>query len=142
MKFFIFLILLGASVVKVVAIDKDFGDNGRISYVITSDNKETRLIMGYESGIVTLVKPITEPMNVEITANDHGTPFRKATLNLSLNPVAAQASGPPRLLLSNPIVKISENLHVGSHVMNVAGPAITDQGKTKDLIAISLLCAS
>ncbi|XP_018368826.1 PREDICTED: protein dachsous [Trachymyrmex cornetzi] len=120
-------LLPGGSVVKVVAVDKDSGDNGRISYVITSDNKETRLIMGYESGIVTLVKPITEPMNVEITANDHGTPFRKATLNLSLNPVAAQASGPPRLLLPNPIVKISENLHVGSHVMNVAGPAIADQ---------------
>jgi len=127
----IFLISPGASLVRVVAVDKDFGDNGRVSYVITSGNEESHFIMGYDSGIVTLMKSITKPMNLEITANDHGIPFRKAVLKLSLNPVAAQASGPPRLLLPNPIVKISENLHVGSHVINVAGPAIADQGKNQ-----------
>ncbi|TGZ56567.1 Uncharacterized protein DBV15_06350 [Temnothorax longispinosus] len=121
-------LLPGASLVRVVAVDKDSGDNGRISYVITSGNEESRFTVGYESGIVSLVKPITKPANLEITANDHGSPPRKAVLKLSLNPVAAQPSGPLRLLLSNPIVKISENLHVGSHVVNVAGPAIADQG--------------
>lgn len=112
-------------------MDKDSGDNGRISYVITSGNEESRFTVGYESGIVSLAKPIMKPANLEITANDHGSPPRKAVLRLSLNTVAAQASGPPRLLLPNPIAKISENLHVGSHVVNVAGPAIADQGKTK-----------
>lgn len=126
---FIFLFPPGASLIRVVAIDKDSGDNGRISYVITSGNEESRFTVGYESGIVSLAKPITKPANLEITANDHGSPPRKAVLKLSLNPVVAQANGPPRLLLPNPIAKISENLHVGSHVVNVAGPAIADQGK-------------
>lgn len=108
--------------------------------MITSGNEESRFTVGYESGIVSLAKPITKPANLEITANDHGSPPRKAVLKLSLNPVAAQANGPPRLLLPNPIAKISENLHVGAHVVNVAGPAIADQGKTKDLIAQSLIC--
>ncbi|XP_036146923.1 protein dachsous [Monomorium pharaonis] len=121
-------LLPGASLIRVVAMDKDAGDNGRISYVITSGNEESRFTVGYESGIVSLVKPITKPANLEITANDHGLPPRKAVLKLSLNPVAAEASGPPRLLLPNPIAKISENLHVGSHVINVAGSAVMDQG--------------
>lgn len=130
----IFLISSGASLVRVVAVDKDSGDNGRISYVITSGNEESRFTVGYESGIVSLAKFLTKPANLEITANDHGSPPRKAVLKLSFNPVAAQISGPPRLLLSNPIAKISENLHVGSHVVNVAEPFIADQGKTKDFI--------
>ncbi|KAL0101976.1 hypothetical protein PUN28_018495 [Cardiocondyla obscurior] len=120
--------LPGASLVRVIAVDNDSGDNGRISYVITSGNEESQFTVGYESGIVGLAKPITKPANLEITANDHGSPPRKAVLKLSLNPITAQASGPPRLLLPHPIAKISENLHVGSHVMNVAGPAIADQG--------------
>lgn len=115
-------------------MDKDSGDNGRISYVITSGNEESRFTVGYDSGIVSLAKPITKPANLEITANDHGSPPRKAVLKLSLNPVAAEASGPPRLLLPNPIARISENLHIGSHVVNVAGSAVADQGKTKDLV--------
>lgn len=110
--------------------------------MITSGNEESRFTVGYKSGIVSLAKPITKPANLEITANDHGSPPRKAVLKLSLNPVAAQARGPPRLLLPNPIAKIFENLHVGSHVANVAGPATVDQGKTKDLIILaqSFIC--
>ncbi|XP_011702382.1 PREDICTED: protein dachsous [Wasmannia auropunctata] len=114
----------GTSLVRVVAVDKDDDDNGRVSYVITSGNEDSRIIVGYDSGIVSLAKPLTKPLNLEITANDHGSPFRKAVMKLNVIPVAAQASGPPRLLLPNPIAKISENLHVGSHVMNVAGSAI------------------
>ncbi|XP_011637579.1 protein dachsous [Pogonomyrmex barbatus] len=121
-------LLPGASLIRVVAVDKDFGDNGRISYVITSGNEESRFTVGYESGIVSLAKPIAKPTELEITANDHGSPPRKAVLKLSLNPMTAQTNGPHRLLLCNPIARISEGLNVGSHVANVAGPAITDQG--------------
>lgn len=98
--------------------------------MITSGNEESRFTVGYESGIVSLVKHITKPANLEITANDHGSPPRKAVLKLSLIPVIGQASGPPRLLLPNPVATIFENLHVGSHVVNVAGSAIADHGKT------------
>ncbi|XP_029159355.1 protein dachsous [Nylanderia fulva] len=111
---------LGTSLVRVVAVDKDSGDNGRVSYVITSGNEETHFNVGYESGIVNLAKPVTRPTDLEITANDHGSPPRKAVLKLSLIPVTTQISGPPRLLLFNPIARISENLHIGAPVLNVA----------------------
>ncbi|XP_020287734.1 protein dachsous isoform X2 [Pseudomyrmex gracilis] len=113
----------GASLVRVVAVDKDSGDNGRVSYVITSGNEEARFSVGYDSGIVTLMKPVTKLTDLEITANDHGSPPRKAVLKLSLTPATAQMSGPPRLLKPNPVVMISENLNVGASVLDVAGPA-------------------
>lgn len=99
--------------------------------MITSGNEETHFNVGYESGIVNLAKPVTRPTDLEITANDHGSPPRKAVLKLSLIPVTTQISGPPRLLLSNPIARISENLHIGASVLNVAESTITDQGKKK-----------
>lgn len=116
---------------RVVAVDRDSGDNGRVSYVITSGNEEARFTVGYESGIVSLAKPIARPTDLEITANDHGSPPRRAVLRLSLIPVTARASGPPRLLLSNPVASIAENLQIGAPVLNVAGPAVADQGKRK-----------
>jgi len=119
--------------VRVVAVDGDSGDNGRVSYVITWGNEEARFTVGYESGIVSLAKSISKPTDLEITANDHGSPPRKAVLRLSLIPVTAQASGPPRLLLANPMASISEDLHVGAPVLNVAGPAVADQGEREDL---------
>ncbi|EFN78559.1 Protein dachsous [Harpegnathos saltator] len=118
----------GASLVRVVAVDKDSGDNGQVSYVISSGNEEGRFSVGYESGIVSLEKPIARPMDLEITASDHGSPPRKTVLKLSLTPSTTRVSGPPRLLLPNPVIRISENLKVGAVVLNVAGPAVADQG--------------
>lgn len=114
---------------RVVAVDKDAGDNGRVSYVITSGNDEARFSVGYESGIVSLTRPMIRPTELEITANDHGSPPRKATLKLTLTLAAGQTRGPPRLLLSNPVARISEDLRTGASVMDVAGPAIVDQGR-------------
>lgn len=123
---------------RVVAVDRDSGDNGRVSYVITSGNEEARFTVGYESGIVSLAKPVVRPTELEITANDHGTPPRKAALKLSLTPSTAQTSGPPQLLLPKPFARISEDLQVGATVMNVAGPAIADQGKREKRLSLFL----
>ncbi|XP_076174537.1 dachsous cadherin-related 1 [Ptiloglossa arizonensis] len=121
-------LLPGATLVRVVAVDKDAGDNGRVSYVITSANEEARFSVGYESGIVSLERPMARSTELEITANDHGAPPRKSTLRLTLTFASGQTNGPPRLLLANPVARISEDLQVGAPVLNVAGPIIADQG--------------
>ncbi|XP_054003257.1 protein dachsous [Hylaeus anthracinus] len=118
----------GATLVRVVAVDKDAGDNGRVSYVITSANEKVGFSVGYESGIVSLEKPMVKSTELEITASDHGSPPRKSTLRLTLTLASGQTNGPPRLLLSNPVARISEDLQVGSSVLNVTGPIIADQG--------------
>lgn len=114
---------------RVVAVDRDAGDNGRVSYVITSANEEARFSVGYESGIVSLERPMVRTTVLEITANDHGSPPRKSALKLTLTLASGQTNGPPRLLLANPVARISEDLQVGAPVLNVAGPIIADQGK-------------
>lgn len=121
--------IAGATLVRVVAVDKDAGDNGRVSYVITSANEEARFSVGYESGIVSLERPMARSTELEITANDHGSPPRKSTLRLILALASGQSNGPPRLLLANPVARISEDLQVGAPVLNVAGPIIADQGE-------------
>lgn len=121
--------IAGATLVRVVAVDKDAGDNGRVSYVITSANEEARFSVGYESGIVSLERPMARSTELEITANDHGSPPRKSTLRLILSLASGQTNGPPRLLLANPVARISEDLQVGAPVLNVAGPIIADQGE-------------
>ncbi|XP_076655070.1 dachsous cadherin-related 1 [Halictus rubicundus] len=122
-------LLPGAMLVRVVAVDKDAGDNGRVSYVITSANQEARFSVGYESGIVSLERPMVRSTELEITASDHGTPPRKSSLRLHLTLATGQTNGPPRLLLANPVARISEDLQVGASVLNVAGPVIiADQG--------------
>lgn len=120
--------------VRVVAVDKDAGDNGRVSYVITSANEEARFSVGYESGIVSLERPMARSTELEITANDHGSPPRKSTLRLILSLASGQTNGPPRLLLANPVARISEDLQVGAPVLNVAGPIIADQGEQSPAI--------
>lgn len=122
----------GYTLTRVVAIDKDADDNGRVSYVITAGNEEGKFAVGYDSGIVTLMKPITRDTEIEITANDHGTPARRATLNLTVVMALGQTSGPPHLLMPSPVAKISEDLAVGSTVLDVADRAINaDQGSFK-----------
>ncbi|KAK0094347.1 hypothetical protein PV326_011173 [Microctonus aethiopoides] len=117
----------GANIVRVIAIDKDTDNNGRVSYVITSGNDDSRFSVGYDSGMVTLVRPIVRDTILQITANDHGSPPRRATMNLTLTLTVGQSSGPPRLLLPHPIVKVAEDLSIGGTVMNVGGPALNDQ---------------
>ncbi|XP_043275880.1 protein dachsous [Venturia canescens] len=114
----------GYTITRVVAIDKDADDNGRISYVITAGNEDGKFSVGYDSGIVTLMKPITRDSEIEITANDHGSPARRATLNLTVVMATGQTSGPPHLLISSPVVKISEDLVVGSTVLDVVDPTM------------------
>lgn len=120
----------GANIVRVIAIDKDTDNNGRVSYVITSGNDDSRFSVGYDSGMITLVRPIVRDTVLQITANDHGSPPRRATMNLTLTLTVGQSSGPPRLLLPHPIVKVAEDLSIGGTVMNVGGPALNDQGES------------
>ncbi|XP_066594153.1 protein dachsous [Prorops nasuta] len=121
---------LGNTVTRVVAIDRDAGDNSQVSYVITSGNEDARFSVGYESGIVSLVRPmIRSAVDLEITANDHGSPPRKATLRLTLTLAPEQSIGPPRLLLANPIARVSEDLQVGAPIINVAGASVVNMAE-------------
>lgn len=120
---------LGTNIVRVIAVDKDTDNNGRVSYVITSGNEDSRFSLGYDSGILTLMKPIVRDTVLQIAANDHGSPPRRSIMNLTVSIAVGQTSGPPRLLLPNPAATISENLVVGGFIINVVGSTLSEQGE-------------
>lgn len=100
-----------------------------MSYIISAGNEEGRFSVGYDSGMVSLVRPMLRPAELDITASDHGFPPRKSVFKLSLTLASDETDGPPRLLLPNQVAKISEDFQVGASVINVAGPAAASQGK-------------
>ncbi|XP_011502737.1 PREDICTED: protein dachsous [Ceratosolen solmsi marchali] len=110
-----------SAVLRVMAVDKDAGDNGRVSYTISSGNEDRYFSIGNETGLVNLIRPLMQPTTLEIKASDHGMPSRTAVINLTLTPYVEQLHDLPRLLLPNPIVRISENLKIGTNIINVAG---------------------
>ncbi|CAD6220367.1 GSCOCG00005022001-RA-CDS [Cotesia congregata] len=120
-------LLPGTTIVRVIAVDKDTDNNGRVSYVIVSGNEESRFSLGYDSGLLTLMKPIARDTVLQVAANDHGLPPRRAVMNLTVAIAVGQSRGPPRLLLPNPVATVSENLAVGGFIINVVGSALGEQ---------------
>ncbi|KAF7991481.1 hypothetical protein HCN44_008793 [Aphidius gifuensis] len=118
--------LPGTDIFRVIALDNDAGDNGRVTYVITSGNDDSKLSIDYDSGLITLIKPIISDTIIEVTASDHGIPARHTKIKLTITIINGQINGPPRLLINNPIVKVSEYLTIGGSIANVAAGVIND----------------
>lgn len=134
-------VTVGMVLSHLVAVDADSGDNGRVTYVISAGNEDGRFSLGYDSGVLTLAKPIISDdeegessYTLNVTASDHGTPTKHANLKLKLT-VRGSAQHPPRFLNSVYKVKVSEDAPVGSFVVKVtAKSAFLEAGKTIVLI--------
>lgn len=115
---------VGMAITHIMAVDRDSGDNGKVSYVISSGNDEGKFSLGYDTGVLTLAKPLMSAgdkgsYTLNVTANDHGKPTKQAHLILKLN-VRGSAENPPRFLNSAYNVKIFEDTPIGSFVVKVA----------------------
>lgn len=123
---------IGMMVVRVVAVDEDSGDNGRITYVI-SGGEMKQFALGYDNGIVTLAKPLEysdkpKSYTLNITASDHGTPTRKANLVLKLT-TQGSTENPPRFLNSVYYATVQENAPLDTSVVKVsARSTVVDEG--------------
>lgn len=124
-------VTVGMVLTRVIAIDGDSADNGRVSYVISAGNENGKFSLGYDTGVLTLAKPLTTNKfySLNITASDHGSPTRKTNMILKLM-VRGSTDNPPRFLNSAYEVKISEDAPVGSFVVKVAAnTTLKDRGK-------------
>ncbi|XP_030238562.1 protein dachsous [Drosophila navojoa] len=123
---------IGEMVTHIVAVDRDAGENGRISYDIVSGNGEGRFRIKPQSGIIELAKtlpPASEQLDktgrftLTIRASDHGAPSpQHTTLSLQLL-VQGSHSNPPRFLQAVYEATILENVPSGSFVLQVAAKA-------------------
>ncbi|CAH1987791.1 unnamed protein product [Acanthoscelides obtectus] len=113
-------LVIGNTIARLVAIDMDNGDNGRVSYIISGGNDAGIFSLGYDTGILTLAKPLPSQKSffLNITANDHGTPTKKANMDLKLL-VQTGSNTPPKFLDSQYIASVSEDVSVGAVVTKV-----------------------
>nr|XP_022912562.1 protein dachsous isoform X1 [Onthophagus taurus] len=124
---------VGMLVSRIVAVDSDSGDNGRVTYVISGGNEGNTFALGYDTGIITLARTVNandkKLFLLNITASDHGSPTRHAYLTLKL---ACQSSteNPPRFINSLYYANIQENVQINTFVIKVAArsPQQDDEG--------------
>ncbi|XP_022221546.2 LOW QUALITY PROTEIN: protein dachsous [Drosophila obscura] len=120
---------IGETVAHIVALDRDAGENGRLTYDIERGNGEGRFRISPATGVIELVKslpPATEDVDKNgrftllISASDHGLPEpKRSTLSLQLL-VQGSHNNPPRFLQAVYRATILENVPSGSFVLQVS----------------------
>lgn len=125
-------ITVGMLVTHVVAVDKDSGDNGRVTYVISSGNEGNYFALGYDNGIITLAKPLpsdsSKTYTLNITSSDHGTPTKQAHIVLDLS-LQNAIDNTPQFLNSVYYANVLEDAHPGTSVIKVSAKSSFLDGK-------------
>ncbi|XP_053612955.1 protein dachsous isoform X2 [Plodia interpunctella] len=130
---------LSGTLYQALAVDADSGDNGRISYYISSGNDHAYFSMEYDVGKLILSKKYSSEIarvrpgiyKLNLTASDHGVPFpRQSHMTLILN-LQESTNVPPRFTESSFKANISEDIRPGSFVARVA--AKSSRGNTGNL---------
>uniref|UniRef100_A0A182J8X2 Cadherin domain-containing protein n=1 Tax=Anopheles atroparvus TaxID=41427 RepID=A0A182J8X2_ANOAO len=124
----------------VVAIDRDSGENGRITYTIVAGNEDERFSIDSNSGIIRLAKPFSSNFIVDsgkrntgsgkyqlvISAADHGSPNRRESKMTLQIVIQNTTNNPPRFLEPVYHVNITENVPIGSFVVRVSAKSFSD----------------
>lgn len=139
---------VGQLVTHVIAVDKDNGQNGLISYSIVSGNEDGRFNIDIQNGFIELAKPLIRKIestaktssnqnsvsnlisgkyNLVVSATDHGTPLPKeARVNIKIV-IQASTNNPPRFLESVYYANITENVSLGSFVVRVNAKSFNNE---------------
>lgn len=141
---------VGMTLCHVIAVDRDSGENGRVTYVIVSGNQEGKFALSYDTGVLTLARSLVSvdaPGSwrssgvsaggasggryiLNITASDHGAPTPKYTAKVLHIIVQGTKENPPRFLHSLYHANISEDAATGSYVTKVlARSPMSESGK-------------
>ncbi|XP_049763937.1 protein dachsous-like, partial [Schistocerca cancellata] len=123
----------GALVCHVLAVDRDAGDNGRVSYSLSAGggagdaDAAAVFALDRDSGALRLRRPLASlpaerrarGFALDVTAADAGSPPRVARRPLRVA-VAAAGRAPPRFLRAAYAANVSEDAAVGAFVARVA----------------------
>lgn len=139
---------VGQLVTHVIAVDKDNGQNGLISYNIVSGNEDGRFNIDTENGFIELAKPLIRKIestsktstnqnsvsnlisgkyNLVVSATDHGSPLPKgARVNIKIV-IQGSTNNPPRFLENVYYANITENVPIGSFVVRVNAKSFNNE---------------
>ncbi|XP_069675157.1 protein dachsous-like isoform X2 [Periplaneta americana] len=136
-------VTVGSTLCHVIAVDKDFGENGRVTYVIASGNQEGKFSLSYDTGVLTLARSLVSVdtpgsrrgsvgggrYTLNVTATDHGAPAPRHTTKALHLIVQGTKENPPRFLHSLYHANVSEDAAIGSYVAKVmARSAMVESG--------------
>lgn len=119
---------LSGTLYQALAVDTDSGDNGRISYYISSGNVHAYFSMEYDNGKLSFSNKYSSDISrvrsgqhrLNLTASDHGVPFPRQThMTLLLN-LQESTNVPPRFTESFYRANISEDIRPGSFVTRLS----------------------
>ncbi|XP_033742919.1 LOW QUALITY PROTEIN: protocadherin Fat 1-like [Pecten maximus] len=113
---------IGTSVVEVMAIDKDKGQNAELSFSITSGNIGRMFEIDETLGIITVAQELNrdEMSSYQLTvmATDHGSPPLSSTVSVTIL-VTISNNAAPKFVSAMFMAEVRENCPLGSHVVPV-----------------------
>ena len=119
-------------VTRIVAVDSDNGDNGRVTYVISGGNEGNIFSLGYDTGVLMLTRPLStgsgKTFSLNVTANDHGTPTRQARMTVKLS-MENSSENPPRFVNAQYFADVVEDSPIGTFVLKVTAKSSHVEGK-------------
>ncbi|VDO35108.1 unnamed protein product [Haemonchus placei] len=95
---------------KLIAFDRDSGENGRVSYSLAESYEVFQL--DSNDGTLTLLQPLTKQAEflLSITASDHGSPVLSSTIPVRITVTKEEAQQRPQFPHSNYDFVVSESL--------------------------------
>ncbi|XP_069130302.1 protocadherin Fat 1-like isoform X5 [Argopecten irradians] len=113
---------IGTSVVEVMAIDKDKGQNAELSFSITSGNIGWMFDIDETLGIITVGQELNRDemssYQLTVTATDHGTPPLSSTVSVNIL-VTISNNAAPKFVSPMFMAEVRENCPRGTHVVPV-----------------------
>ncbi|XP_028998199.1 protocadherin Fat 1a isoform X2 [Betta splendens] len=131
---------VGARIVHLSATDSDSGFNGKVVYVVSGGDTESRFIVDMETGWLLVYSPLdketTDHYTLNITVYDLGIPQKSSSRLLDVKILDANDNS-PTFLQSSYSVEISESTPVGTDIIQVDATD-KDQGEN-GLVKYSIL---
>uniref|UniRef100_A0A665T5P9 FAT atypical cadherin 1a n=1 Tax=Echeneis naucrates TaxID=173247 RepID=A0A665T5P9_ECHNA len=113
---------VGARIVHLSATDPDSGFNGKLVYVISGGDTESRFIVEMETGWLLVYSPLdretTDHYTLNITVYDLGIPQKSSSRLLDVKILDANDNS-PQFLQDSYSVEISESTPVGTEIIQV-----------------------
>ncbi|XP_028271337.1 protocadherin Fat 1a isoform X3 [Parambassis ranga] len=113
---------VGARIVHLSATDSDSGFNGKLVYVISGGDTESRFIVDMETGWLLIYSPLdretSDHYTLNITVYDLGIPQKSSSRLLDVK-ILDTNDNSPQFLQDSYLVEISESTPVGTDVIQV-----------------------
>ncbi|XP_055537242.1 fat-like cadherin-related tumor suppressor homolog isoform X2 [Wyeomyia smithii] len=137
---------LGTKVVQVYAIDRDIGENARISYSIVSGNIGNVFNIDPNMGVISVAKDLdisalSEYM-LQVKATDGGKPSLSSQIPVHVM-INMADNAPPRFVTVDAAAEIYENLPIGTFVIHIEARSTSSlqfeimDGNVKDMFFIN-----